>query len=51
MSGDLRERIDTALETFMSAVTADLRAVGDGLGLPPDQTKRIFNRFYRVPDR
>jgi len=22
-----------------------------GLGLPPDQTKRIFNRFYRVPGR
>ena len=28
-----------------------LRITDTGLGLPPDQTKRIFNRFYRVPGR
>ncbi|MCU1318495.1 MAG: integral rane sensor signal transduction histidine kinase, partial [Edaphobacter sp.] len=28
-----------------------LRITDTGLGLPPDQTRRIFNRFYRVPGR
>ena len=28
-----------------------LRIVDSGLGLPPNQHKRIFNRFYRVPGR
>jgi two-component system sensor histidine kinase SenX3 len=30
---------------------ATLRITDTGLGLPPDQHKRIFNRFYRVPGR
>ena len=28
-----------------------LRIADSGLGLPPNQNKRIFNRFYRVPGR
>ena len=28
-----------------------LRIADSGLGLPPNQHKRIFNRFYRVPGR
>jgi two-component system sensor histidine kinase SenX3 len=28
-----------------------LRIADTGLGLPPDQTKQIFKRFYRVPGR
>jgi two-component system, OmpR family, sensor histidine kinase SenX3 len=30
---------------------ATLRITDTGLGLPPNQNKRIFNRFYRVPGR
>jgi signal transduction histidine kinase len=30
---------------------ATLRITDTGLGLPPDQLKRIFRRFYRVPGR
>jgi two-component system, OmpR family, sensor histidine kinase SenX3 len=30
---------------------ATLRVTDTGLGLPPNQHKRIFNRFYRVPGR
>jgi two-component system, OmpR family, sensor histidine kinase SenX3 len=30
---------------------ATLRITDTGLGLPPNQHKRIFNRFYRVPGR
>ncbi|HMH14925.1 MAG TPA: ATP-binding protein [Edaphobacter sp.] len=30
---------------------ATLRITDTGLGLPPNQYKRIFNRFYRVPGR
>jgi len=30
---------------------ATLRITDTGVGLPPDQNKRIFRRFYRVPGR
>jgi signal transduction histidine kinase len=30
---------------------ATLRITDTGLGLPPNQNKRIFRRFYRVPGR
>jgi two-component system sensor histidine kinase SenX3 len=30
---------------------ATLRITDTGVGLPPDQNKRIFKRFYRVPGR
>src|SRR5207244_1980047 len=30
---------------------ATLRITDTGVGLPPNQHKRIFNRFYRVPGR
>ncbi|MCL2659626.1 MAG: HAMP domain-containing histidine kinase [Acidobacteriaceae bacterium] len=34
-----------------SAKWAEFRVTDSGIGLPPNQSRRIFNRFYRVPGR
>lgn len=37
--------------TITNYTTATLRVTDTGVGLAPDQLKRIFRRFYRVPGR
>lgn len=41
-------RVSVLIEQYTNAV---IRITDTGLGLPPDQQKRIFKRFYRVPGR
>ena len=46
--GGVHIRVSLLIERYTSAV---IRISDTGLGLPPNQQKRIFKRFYRVPGR